>query len=107
MRLTPKKISEILVTILKEEGLPLVQELMGRENVSEFELADKTKKDIKVIRRMLYTLYNHNLVGFTRKKDKIKGWYIYYWTLLPENIKFNYFKTKKELMQKLKQELEQ
>jgi transcription initiation factor TFIIE subunit alpha len=105
MRLTQKKIEEILVLILGEDGLPVVNKLIGRENVSEFDLANKTKKDIKVIRRMLYTLYNHNLVGFTRKKDKQKGWYIYYWTLLPDSIRFSYFKTKRELLEKLKQQL--
>ena len=89
MRLTPKKIEEIMLSVLGEAGLPLIKELTGRENVSEFELATKTKKDIKIVRKMLYLLYNQNLISFTRKKDKQKGWYIYYWTLLPESIKFN------------------
>ena len=55
---------------------------------------------------MLYLLYNHNLVGFNRKKDKQKGWYIYYWTLLPENVKFAYFKRRTETLAKLKYRLE-
>ncbi|MBU0457272.1 MAG: hypothetical protein ABH824_02335 [Nanoarchaeota archaeon] len=105
MRLTKKKIEEIMLSILGEEGLPLVKELTDKENVSEFELADKIKKDIKVVRRMLYLLYNHNLICFTRKKDKQKGWYIYYWTLIPESIRFNYFKRKKELLERLKESL--
>src|SRR3989338_453753 len=84
MRLTPKKIEEIIVGILGESGIPLIKELMGKDNISEFDLATKTKQDIKVVRRMLYVLHNNNLVGFTRKKDKQKGWYIYYWTLIPE-----------------------
>jgi transcription initiation factor TFIIE subunit alpha len=107
MRLTPKKIEEIMLGIIGEEGMPLIRELFGKENISEFDLANKTKKDIKIIRKMLYILYNNNLVGFTRKKDKIKGWYIYYWTLLPENIKFTYFKKKKEILEKLKFRLEE
>ncbi len=107
MRLTPKKIEEMLRIILGEEGLPLVRELTGKENVSEFDLATKTKQDIKIIRKMLYVLYNHNLVGFTRKKDKQKGWYIYYWTLLPENIRFIFYKTKRDLLQHLKGQLEE
>ena len=107
MRLTQKKIEEIIVSILGEEGLSLLKHLHGKENVSEFVLASKTRKDIKVIRRMLYFLYNHNLVGFTRKKDKQKGWYVYYWTLLPESIKFDYYKRKKELLDKLKHRLEE
>lgn len=107
MRLTQKKIEEIMLSILGEEGLPLIKELSGKENVSEFELADKLKKDIKIVRKMLYLLYNHNLVSFTRKKDKLKGWYIYYWTLLPESIKFNYVKRKRELLARLQQRLEE
>lgn len=106
MRLTPKKIEQILVAILGEGGLPLINELMLKDNTSEFDLATKTKKDIKVIRKLLYILYNHNLVSFTRKKDKIKGWYIYYWTLVPDSVKFNYFKMKRDLLERLKQQVE-
>ncbi|MAG73404.1 hypothetical protein CL620_03755 [archaeon] len=106
MRLTSNKIEEILVGILGEAGLPLIRQLIGKENVSEFDLATKTRKDIKVVRKMLYLLYNHNLVGFTRKKDKQKGWYIYYWTLLPDSIRFSYFKTKRDLVIRLNELLE-
>lgn len=107
MRLTQKKVEEIMLSILGEEGLSLIKELTGKQNVSEFELADRLKKDIKIVRKMLYLLYNHNLVSFIRKKDKIKGWYIYYWTLQPESIKFSYIKRKKELLAKLQQRLEE
>lgn len=106
MRLTQKKIEEILLDIIGPDGLPLVRQLYGKEHVSEFDLAIKTKKDIKVIRRMLYTLYNNNVIGFIRKKDKQKGWYIYYWTILPENVKFAYFKKKKIQLERLCQLLE-
>ncbi len=107
MRLTQKKIEDILKNIVGEEGLPLIKQLYARQNVSEFELATKTKKDIKIVRKLLYTLYNHNLVGFTRKKDKIKGWYIYYWTLLPESVRYNYLKTKKEQLAQQQHQLEE
>ena len=107
MRLTQKKIEEIVLSIIGPDGLPLLKQLSAKDNISEFDLATKTKKDIKVIRKMLYFLYNHNLVSFTRKKDKIKGWYIYYWTLSPENIKFSYYKQKKEQLDRLQQHLEE
>ncbi|MBT4935398.1 hypothetical protein HOL21_01435 [Candidatus Woesearchaeota archaeon] len=107
MRLTTKKTEEILVMILGEEGRSLVRYLIGKENISEFDLANKTKKDIKIVRRLLYNLYNHNLVGFTRKKDKQKGWYIYYWTLLPESIKFSYFKMRRDHLERMQHRLEE
>ena len=107
MRFTKKKIEEVVTRILGEEGLKIVDELSDKENVSEFELSKKIKEDIKVVRKMLYMLYNHNLVGFTRKKDKQKGWYIYYWTLLPDNIEFSYFKQRREQLEKLKQRLDE
>ncbi|MBU0460791.1 MAG: hypothetical protein KJ597_06855 [Nanoarchaeota archaeon] len=107
MRFTKKKIETVIISVLGEEGFALVDQLTGKENVSEFDLANKAKLDIKIIRKMLYMLYNHNLVGFTRKKDKQKGWYIYYWTLLPENIKFDYYKRRREQLEKLKRRLEE
>lgn len=107
MRLTPRKIEQILVAMLGEDGLPLIQELMKKDNISEFDLATKIKRDIKVVRKMLYMLYNSNLVAFTRKKDKIKGWYIYYWTLVPDSVRFNYFKMIRERVAKLEEQLEQ
>lgn len=107
MRLTKKKTEQILIDILSEEGLPLIKELWGKNNISEFDLAAKIKEDIKLVRKKLYLLYNHNLVAFTRKKDKQKGWYIYYWTLLPEGIRFNYFKSKNDLLERLNLLLEE
>lgn len=107
MRLTKKKIQEILIGILGESSLPLLEEIIGKSNVSEFDLAKKTKFDIKVVRKLLYILYNHNLVSFTRKKDKQKGWYIYYWTLNPDSIRFSYFKMRRDLLRKLQSRLEE
>ncbi len=107
MRLTKKKTEEILIGILGENAVPLIDQLIGKQNVSEFDLAKKTRFDIKVVRKMLYLLYNDNLVSFNRKKDKQKGWYIYYWTLVPDSIKFSYFKNRRDLLFRLKKRLEE
>jgi transcription initiation factor TFIIE subunit alpha len=106
IRFTSKKIEEVISRILHDDGLDLLKVLKGKENVSEFDIAKKMKRDIKVVRRMLYLLYNNNLVTFTRKKDKQKGWYIYYWTIDVSRVKFNYIKEKKELLLRLKETLE-
>ena len=78
----------------------------GKKDISEFKLADQLKEDIKRVRNMLYRLYDSNLVEFTRKKDKKKGWYIYYWTFKPDQVKFLYGKLREENLKKLKERLE-
>ena len=80
---------DILVSeLVGEEVIPLVRELKNKKNVSEFKLAEKLKKEVNVARNMLYRLHEANLVTFTRKKDKVKGGYIYYWTLRTKRIKY-------------------
>ena len=106
MKLTQNKIDDIVINILGPEGLRLVKVLKDNDNISEFSLATRLRRDIKIIRHMLYKLHNHNLVSSTRKKDKQKGWYVYYWTIIPENIKFLYLKNQKKLLDKLKNKLQ-
>jgi len=55
--------------------------LIGRKDVNEFKIAEKTGLTINQVRNVLYKLAEQNLVSAIRKKDKKKGWYIYYWTL--------------------------
>ena len=54
---------------------------------------------------MLYRLLEYNLVTFMRRKDKRKGWYIYYWTFLPTDINKHYLNLKKEKLNKLSSRL--
>ncbi|HLD33663.1 MAG TPA: hypothetical protein VJB66_02975 [Candidatus Nanoarchaeia archaeon] len=107
VRLTDKKVDEVVKNICGADVLPLIRKLRGKENVSEFKLADALHDDIKRVRNTLYRLYGTNLVEFTRKKDKKKGWYIYYWTFKPDQIRFLYRKIKLEELDKLKDSVKQ
>jgi transcription factor E len=62
----------------------IVEILFGKRDVNEFSIAKKMELTINQVRNILYKLSNHGLVSFVRKKDKRKGWYIYYWTLNTE-----------------------
>ena len=106
MRLTSKLIEEAIAEVAGEDVVPLVKRLKNRKNVSEFKLADSVHQEINVVRNMLYRLYNVNLVSFIRKKDKKKGWYIYYWTFEPKKVKYLLQKIKKKRLQNLKKRLE-
>jgi len=74
-------LDDVVSEVAGEEVVRLAQVLKKNKNVSEFKLTTLLKQDINLTRNMLYKLYELNLVSFTRKKDKKKGWYIYYWTL--------------------------
>jgi len=62
----------------------IVDILFGKKDVNEFLIAKKMELTINQIRNILYKLSAEGLVSFIRKKDKRKGWYIYYWTLKTE-----------------------
>ena len=62
----------------------IVEILFGKKDVNEFLIAKKMELTINQVRNILYKLSADGLVSFIRKKDKRKGWYIYYWTLNTE-----------------------
>ena len=53
--------------------------------VNEFIIAKKLNLTVNQIRNILYKASDHGLVSSTRKKDKRKGWYTYFWKI--ENLK--------------------
>ena len=95
----------IIAEAIGKDVLPLVKVLKNKKNVSEFVLAKAIGEEINVIRNMLYRLYDVNLVSFTRKKDKKKGWYVYYWTFQPKAIGFVLEDLKKKRLTLLREQL--
>jgi len=78
MNLSKRVIEETVANTIGQDTVALVNALKNKKDVSEFKLADALKKDINETRNMLYKLYNENLVSSIKKKDKKKGWYVYY-----------------------------
>ncbi|VVB79650.1 Transcription factor E [uncultured archaeon] len=62
----------------------IVDILFDKRDINEFLIAKKMNLTINQVRNILYKLSAEGLVSFTRKKDKRKGWYIYFWTLNTE-----------------------
>ena len=81
MKLSNNAIEVLVTEIAGKDVLPLIELIRGKTDVSEFKIAEKLGKTVNEVRNMLYRLSDYNLVSFTRKKDKRKGWYIYFWTL--------------------------
>jgi transcription initiation factor TFIIE subunit alpha len=106
MKFSNKIVEEVVQEVAGEDVIPLVNILKNRKNVSEFKLAEDIKQEINTTRNMLYRLYDANLVSFTRKKDKKKGWYIYYWTFNAKRIKYLFNDLKKKKLEQLKERLD-
>ncbi|MFH1248867.1 MAG: hypothetical protein V1660_01840 [archaeon] len=72
---------EVVEAIVGKNGDAIVDILKDKKDVNEFKIAEKLKLTINQARNILYKLSSQDVVSFIRKKDKAKGWYIYYWTL--------------------------
>ena len=94
------KLLKSVVGELAGAGAELIIEILAdKKDVNEFLIAKKMNLTINQVRNILYKLSAEGLVSFTRKKDKRKGWYIYFWTLNTEKC---LIKLEQELTKKIK-----
>ncbi len=106
IRLTDKKIEDVIGQAIGPDAVEIVTHLKGKKDVSEFTLATKTDADIQQVRNILYRLHNENLVSYNRKKDRVKGWYVSYWTFKRAEVKALMGKMQRDRLAKFKQRLE-
>jgi len=74
-------LKNLISDLANPESTPIIDILVDKKDVNEFLIAKKMNLTINQVRNILYKLSAEGLVSFTRKKDKRKGWYIYFWTL--------------------------
>lgn len=105
MQKDKKNADSVIAEVAGEDTIKLVNYLKGKKNISEFKIAKDIGQEINGVRNMLYRLYDANLVSFIRKKDKQKGWYIYYWTFNPRHVSYLATHLKKKKLERLKERL--
>jgi len=76
-----KLIKQIAETIAGETAAQIVNFLYDKKDINEFLIAKKLGLTINQTRNLLYKLSSLGIISSIRKKDKRKGWYIYFWTL--------------------------
>jgi transcription factor E len=82
MQIPDDLLFDIVKQVAGSDTVNLIKIIKGKKNVSEFKIAEKMGISVNQVRNMIYRLQEHDLMAFIRKKDKNKGWYIYYWTFL-------------------------
>ncbi|MBW2998531.1 hypothetical protein KY321_03240 [Candidatus Woesearchaeota archaeon] len=106
IKINKENITSVVSDLVGEDALDIVFYLKGKKDVSEFIIAEDTEIEIHAVRNILYRLNNDNLVSYIRKKDKIKGWYISYWTFLDDRVPEMFYKIKEKRLKKFKERLE-
>jgi transcription initiation factor TFIIE subunit alpha len=105
--LSQKEIDSLTGQLAGEDSIGVVRHILSKgENVSEFLIAEALDSPINYIRNVLYRLQENNLVTFTRKKDKKKGWYIYYWSFNHPQAVSSIKKMKESRIENLRKRLE-
>jgi transcription initiation factor TFIIE subunit alpha len=104
-----KFLKTIVENLINKQASPIIDLLLDKKDVNEFLIAKKLNLTINQTRNILYKLSDNGLVSFIRKKDKKKGWYIYFWTLdnyqslilLENNLKVDIEKLENELKSRM------
>lgn len=60
------------------QGLEIVK-ILSKNALTDQQIAEETGYDLKVVRRTLFSLYEHHLAFYTLEHDKESGWMLYRW----------------------------
>ena len=80
MKSTRVAINKIIQEVFGEEVMPVTKLLNEHEEISEIKIANLLEVEVNEARKILYKLYQENVVSFKKKKDLENGWYTYYWS---------------------------
>ncbi len=100
---TMTKVAEILG---EEEAVQIVDILRKASETTDDVIANKTEIRLNIVRRILYRLYDHSLVGLRRTRDKETGWFIFHWRLQPDQFEGFITNQKRHVLEKLEARLE-
>lgn len=88
-----------------EEGAKIVGVLSHTYETEDVEIVAKTGIRLNTVRKVLYKLYDHSIVGLRRNRDKDTGWFIFHWRLQPEQIDGFLTNQKNRILEKLETRL--
>ncbi len=89
-----------------EDAARTVEVLKGVNEIVDIEIADKTQIQLKMVRKALYTLYDHSLVALRQSRDKQTGWFIFKWRLQLDQWEGFIRNQKRRVLEKLETRLE-
>ena len=88
-----------------EEAVQIVNVLKGVAETTDDEIATQTEIRLNTVRKILYKLYDHSLVGLRRSRDKTTGWFIFHWRLQLDQLAGFILNQKRRVLEKLETRL--
>ncbi|UCC58826.1 MAG: transcription factor [Candidatus Bathyarchaeum sp.] len=88
-----------------EEAVQIVGCLKETGETTDDDIAAKTEIRLNTVRKILYKLYDHSLVGLRRSRDKNTGWFIFHWRLQLDQLEGFILNQKRRVLEKLEARL--
>ncbi len=99
-------ITRVAEVLGEEEAVQIVDILRKASEITDDEIANKTGIRLNSVRKILYRLYDHSLVGLRRSRDQETGWFIFHWRLQPDQFEGFIINQKRHVLEKLQARLE-
>ncbi len=96
----------VIQEIAGEDGVAVALVLADNPELTDEQIAEKTGIKLNNVRKILYTLFDNQLVSYRRVRDKSTGWFVYLWRLNRENLESLVNLKKQLVLEKLRMRLE-
>ena len=94
-----------VAALFGEDAVRVVEVLTGVHEIIDMDVVDQTQMRLNTVRKTLYRLYDHSLVGLRRSRDKETGWFVFHWRLQPDQLEGFIFNQKRRVLEKLETRL--
>jgi len=101
-----KTLTKVAEVFGNEEAIKVINILKGVDETTDDEIANKTGIRLNSVRKILYKLYDHSLVGLRRSRDENTGWFIFHWRLQPDQLEGFILNQKRRVLEKLQTRLD-
>ena len=96
----------ILNRVAGDHGAEVAQILIEEEEATDEEIANEIEIRLNLVRKILYDLYENEVVDYKRTRDEDTGWYIYYWHMEPDKALELLNENNETLLKKLRDRLD-
>jgi transcription initiation factor TFIIE subunit alpha len=69
-----------LEKLVGPSGLEMIEGL-SKNGLTDQQIAQETGTELNIVRRTLFTLYEHHLASYVLERDKETGWMLYRWNM--------------------------